>query len=176
MTTLAGWETFYEIVGCSAGALIGLQFVSITLLASRPAVQDRELAGAAFATPTVVHFGAVLLLAGIVSAPWQGVAVAAVLWGLTGLVGILYGVVVAQRMGKQPAYKPVFEDWQFYAVLPLAAYITLLASAAGSRSNAGAALFGVGGAALTLLFTGIHNAWDAATYHVFVKAPSPGED
>jgi hypothetical protein len=30
-------------------------------------------------------------------------------------------------------------------------------------------LFGVGTAALLLLFIGIHNAWDAVTYHVFVK-------
>jgi len=31
------------------------------------------------------------------------------------------------------------------------------------------ALFGIGAAALLLLFIGIHNAWDAVTYHVFVK-------
>ncbi|MGC1451610.1 MAG: hypothetical protein WA830_16385 [Candidatus Sulfotelmatobacter sp.] len=31
------------------------------------------------------------------------------------------------------------------------------------------ALFGVAAAALLLLFIGIHNAWDAVTYHVFVK-------
>jgi len=32
-----------------------------------------------------------------------------------------------------------------------------------------AALFVVGGAALVLLFIGIHNAWDAVSYHVFVN-------
>ncbi len=31
MNPLAGWENFYLIVGSSAGALIGLQFVVITL-------------------------------------------------------------------------------------------------------------------------------------------------
>jgi hypothetical protein len=30
MTALSGWENFYVIVGSSAGALIGLQFVVIT--------------------------------------------------------------------------------------------------------------------------------------------------
>jgi hypothetical protein len=35
MTALAGWESFYVIVGSSAGALIGLQFVVITLIADR---------------------------------------------------------------------------------------------------------------------------------------------
>ena len=34
MTALSAWENFYVIVGSSAGALIGLQFVVITLIAS----------------------------------------------------------------------------------------------------------------------------------------------
>jgi hypothetical protein len=32
-------------------------------------------------------------------------------------------------------------------------------------------MFGVAAAALLLLFIGIHNAWDAVTYHVFVVRP-----
>ena len=36
MQELEGWESFYVIVGSSAGALIGLQFVVMTLLADRP--------------------------------------------------------------------------------------------------------------------------------------------
>ena len=36
MNVLAGWENFYVIVGSSAGALIGLQFVVITLIADMP--------------------------------------------------------------------------------------------------------------------------------------------
>lgn len=34
-----GWENFYVIVGSSAGALIGLQFVVITLVAAMPIVE-----------------------------------------------------------------------------------------------------------------------------------------
>jgi len=60
MTALAGWENFYVIVGSSAGALIGLQFVVITLIAEMPIAQGQAQAGDAFATPTIVHFGAVL--------------------------------------------------------------------------------------------------------------------
>jgi uncharacterized membrane protein HdeD (DUF308 family) len=40
------------------------------------------------------------------------------------------------------------------------------------RSSAGALIglqFVVGAATLLLLFVGIHNAWDAVTYHVFIK-------
>ena len=38
MTALEGWENFYVIVGSSAGALIGLQFVVMALVADRPRV------------------------------------------------------------------------------------------------------------------------------------------
>jgi len=37
-------------------------------------------------------------------------------------------------------------------------------------------LFGVGAAALLLLFIGIHNAWDGVTYHVFVNKPDVNKD
>ena len=72
MTALAGWENFYAIVGSSAGALIGLQFVVITLIADRPIASGQAQAGSAFATPTIVHFGAVRLSA-VLSAPWHGI-------------------------------------------------------------------------------------------------------
>ena len=169
MTALSVWENFYVIVGSSAGALIGLQFVVLTLIASRPIGGGTAQAGHAFATPTIVHFGAVLLLAGMLSAPWQAIAPAAVLWGLLGFSGIVYAAVVARRMRRQVAYKPVVEDWLFHLLLPLAAYITLAVTAFAAGSHVREALFGIGAAALLLLFVGIHNAWDAVTYHVFVN-------
>src|SRR5438105_5975764 len=121
MTALAGWENFYVIVGSSAGALIGLQFVVMTLLADAPVAQADAQAGKAFGTPNVVHFGVVLLLSALVSAPWPGIAVVAALWSLMGLGGVLYSGVVARRMRRQRAYRPVFEDWLFHVLLPLAA-------------------------------------------------------
>ena len=167
MTELAGWENFYVIVGSSAGALIGLQFVVMTLITEMPAVRDVERAGAAFATPTIVHFGTVLLLSAVISAPWQGVIVPAVACGVVGLIGMVYSIIVARRMRTQAAYKPVVEDWLFHFLLPLASYATLAVSAYAARSSAAEAAVGVAAAALLLLFIGIHNAWDAVTYHVF---------
>ncbi len=169
MTATAGWENFYVIVGSSAGALIGLQFVVITLIADMPIAEGGAQASSAFATPTIVHFGAVLLLSAVLCAPWRRIGTAAVLWGLVGLTGILYEIIVARRMRVQVAYTPELEDRLFHLLLPFAAYATLAISAFAARSNVGAALFCVGAAALLLLFIGIHNAWDAVTYHVFVK-------
>ena len=60
-----------------------MQFVVMTLIAERPAQRAAE-AGAAFATPTIVHFCAVLLLSALVRVPWSAVMPAVLLWGATG--------------------------------------------------------------------------------------------
>ena len=167
MPALAAWDGFYVVVGSAAGALIGLQFVVMTLIAGRPS-RDAAAAGAAFATPTIVHFGAALFLAAILHAPWQTIEVPAALGGFLGFSGVVYALVVARRMRKQGAYKPVFEDWLFHAVLPLLAYSLLAMSSVAAPALTVQALFGVGAAALVLLFTGIHNTWDSLTHHVLV--------
>jgi uncharacterized membrane protein len=171
MTALDGWENFYVIVGSSAGALIGLQFVVLTLIAERPPLRVAE-AGAAFSTPSVVHFGVVLLLSAVLSAPWHAIGPVAIFWGLVGLSGIAYAVVVARRMRVQTTYRPIFEDWLFHLLLPLVAYGFLAVSAYVAQSHARSALFLVGATTLLLLFVGIHNAWDAVTYHLYKNPTS----
>jgi len=166
---LAGWENFYAIVGSSAGALIGLQFVVMALVANVPRTRGQAQAGDAFATPTIVYFATVLLLSAALSAPWHSIGGAALLLGLLGLSGVVYAVIVIRRLRVQTLYQLEFEDWLFRGLLPFAGYTTLAASAYVARAKAREAMFGVGAAALLLLFIGIHNAWDAATYHVFVK-------
>lgn len=168
MTPFGGWQNFYVIVGSSAGALIGLQFVVMALVADLPRTPGQAQAGHAFATPNIVHFGAVLFLAAALCAPWYGIGAAAVGWGLLGLGGVVYALIVARRLRAQTAYQPVFEDWLFHALLPCTSYATLAATACVARAHPRGALFGVAAAALLLLFIGIHNAWDAVTYHVFV--------
>jgi len=167
MSELARWGSFYAIVGSAAGALIGLQFVVMTLIAQRPRIPARE-AGAAFGTPTIVHFSAALLLSAFSRVPWPTIAIATFLFGLMGAGGMAYTVIVARRMRKQEVYRPDFEDWLFHLVLPLVAYIMLAASPFAARLHVREALFGVGASTLLLLFIGIHNAWDAVAYHVFV--------
>jgi hypothetical protein len=164
---LAAWDGFYVIVGSAAGALIGLQFVVMTLIAEKPPVRGAE-AGAAFGTPTIIHFGTTLLLSALLHAPWPTIAPAAALCGLVGVGGAGYVVVVARRMRNQDVYEPEFEDWLFHLALPLAAYAVLAVSSLAAFSYTREALFGVGAAALLLLFIGIHNAWDAVAYHVYV--------
>lgn len=169
MTAFSDWENFYVIVGSSAGALIGLQFVVITLIADLPVSYGSAQAGSAFATPTIVHFCAVLLLAAMLSAPWREIVAPTILLGLMALGGLIYTALVTRLMWSQTAYRPEFEDWMFHAVLPLLAYAILGVSAYASHVYLHEALFGIALTALLLLFVGIHNAWDAVTYHVFVQ-------
>jgi len=175
MSELTEWESFYVIVGSSAGALIGLQFVVMTLIAEMPPLRLAE-AGAAFATPTIVHFGSALLLSALLSAPWQAITLAAALWGLLGLSGAVYAMIITRRMRVQTAYRPLFEDWLFHAVLPLAAYALLVILAFAALYSTREALFGVGAAALLLLFISIHNAWDSIAYLVYVKKQDSDRD
>lgn len=169
MTALDGWENFYVIVGSSAGALIGLQFVVLTLVGDMPITGATTQAVNAFTTPSVVHFGVVLFLSAVVSAPWEGMKVVGIIWGLVGLGGIIYSLIVTRRLRTQTIYKPVFEDWLFHSLLPLAAYTALAVSAGLVHACQRPALFLVAGTALLLLFIGIHNAWDIVSYHVFVQ-------
>jgi hypothetical protein len=169
MPVLHGWESFYAIVGASAGALIGLQFVLLTLIAMTPVERAHALASGAFGTPTVVHFGVVLSVSAFASAPLESTAVVASLWGLIGLGGVVYSAVVARRMRAQNAYKPVLEDWLFYVLVPCVAYVLLAGAALGMRSDVRVPSLVGGAATLLLLLVGIRNAWDAVTHYVFVR-------
>ena len=171
MPELAAWDSFYVIVGAAAGALIGLEFVVITLISDKPSLRD---AGGveAFAPPTIVHFSIALFLSALVRAPWHAITSVAILWGITGIVGMAYMLIVARRMRKQTVYRPQLEDWLLRVVLPLAAHLVLVLAAIAAPFHERAALFGVGAASLVLLFTGIHNAWDDISYHVIAKGTS----
>jgi hypothetical protein len=170
MPDFAEWESFYVIVGGSAAALIGLQFVVMTLIAERPPRGVLE-ASAAFNTPTIVHFSVVLLLSAVMRIPWHAITALATGWGLVGAGGMIYTSVVIRRMLSQPAYKAQFEDWAAHAILPLAAYAALEVCAFEASSHPIEALLVVAGAVLMLLFVGIHNAWDAVAYYVLVVMP-----
>src|SRR5947199_10254850 len=98
VSLLTTWENFYVIIGSSAATLTGLMFVVITLIAGvRVRVSSPSGALGAFSTPNVVHFGAALLVAAILSAPWPALWPAALLLGLSGLGGLSCIVIELPR-------------------------------------------------------------------------------
>src|SRR5689334_618938 len=166
MAALDAWDSFYVIVGSAGGALIGLQFVVMTLIAERPPMRVAE-AGSAFTTPGTVHFSMVLLISALLRVPWPAIAPAAIACGLIGAGGVVYTLIVARRMRSQNAYDPDSEDWCFHFLLPLVAYAAPAVSAVAALSHPREALFGIGGGVLLLLFVGIHNTWDGIVFFVF---------
>jgi hypothetical protein len=162
---LSNWESFYVIIGSSAGALTGLQFVVMALIAeSQQRASFREID--AFGTPTIVHFCVVLLISAILSAPWPSLTGADWMLGAVAVWGIAYTIIVLRRARSVTAYQPVLEDWIWHVVLPLLSYAVLLLAAGALMRFSTTALFLTGGVTLLLLFVGIHNAWDTVTFIV----------
>ena len=163
---LSAWGNFYVIVGSSGAALVGVQFVVITLIAAmrmRPMLDSIS----AFATPTVVHLAGALLVSAIMGAPWRSLFPTSVVLAICGLGGLAYGAIVIHRARRQTFYKPVWEDWLWYAILPCSVYAALALAAVFLRTTTQLAEFVIGVAALGLLLIGIHNAWDSVTHIVF---------
>src|SRR5881296_2584001 len=96
---LSPWESFYVIVGSSAAALTGLQFVVMALVSStQRRAGNNEVS--TFSTPTIVHFTAALLIAAILSAPWRALWQPAIALGISGLLGLAYALDVTRRARK----------------------------------------------------------------------------
>ncbi|HEY2374982.1 MAG TPA: hypothetical protein VGH98_03310 [Gemmatimonadaceae bacterium] len=173
---LTEWESFYVIIGSSAAALTGLMFVVITLV-NDSRRRRSEQAVSAYSTPTIVHFGAALLISAIASAPWHGLGAAGLTMGVVGAAGIVYIALVLKMMSNVPdtSYSAVLEDWLFHVILPLIVYLAFLVMAFLLPRHPEPALFGIGGATLLLLFIGIHNAWDIVTFLV-LGPDQPGAD
>jgi len=174
---LSDWQNFYTIMGTAAATLTGLMFVVTTLIAGLDAHLSTLNAGiSAFNTPTVVHFGAVLMLAGILSAPWQTFSSLSLLLGLLALGMVLYLIIVLRRMRRVPNYQSTLEDWLWYMAFPLLAHVLLIVAAFVLPEHPAPALYLVGAAMMLLLLVGIRNAWDMVTFLAVERAHSENKN
>jgi hypothetical protein len=159
---LASWQNFYVIVGSSAGALTGLQFVVITLvMQARAARNMRDIH--AFGTPTVLHFCTALLLSALMTAPWPALASLGLCLGICGAVGVTYSFRIVWH-ARKAAYRPDLEDWIWYTVLPLLGHLLLVGAAILLWWNAAWSFSMVAADTLVFLFLGVHNSWDTVTF------------
>ncbi len=159
---LASWQNFYVILGSSAGALTGLQFVVITLIMqARVGSSMRDIR--AFGTPTTMHFCTALLISALMTAPWQTLASLGLCLGVGGVVGIAYSLRIIWH-ARGAAYQPDLEDWGWYIVLPLLGHVAVVGAAVLLLRNAMWSLGMIAAAALTFLFVGVRNSWDTVTF------------
>ena len=175
LSPFAAWESFYVIVGSSAAALTGLQFVVIVLGAEIRA-QTSSTVTRAFGTPTIVHFCMVLLLSAILSAPWPGLSLPGLGLSVCGVAGAVYTLLAIRHARRQRDYMPVLEDWIWHFTLPSIAYAMLFVAAIELRRHLAPSLFVIGATALLLLFVGIHNSWDSVIYIATERRQKPPEE
>ena len=173
-SALKEWSDFYVIIGSSAGALTGLQFVTMALISEKEAARS-NLEIRAFGTPTIVHFCAALIISAVACAPWHSVTSVAASLGILGAGGLAYALNVIRHARKQTAYAPDAEDWCWYVGFPATAYATLLVTATELIWHPIGSLFVVAGVAMALVLIGIHNAWDTVTYIALTWRNSAGE-
>jgi len=167
---LVGWNNFYVIVGSSAAGLTGLTFVVIALVSDSHAVRMSGLR--AFVTPIVMHFGAALWISALLCIPGHTAVSVAACMIVSGAILSAYGVATTYRMYRGRAtYRPVIEDWIWNAALPSLCYLALLVAGVLAVRHLALGLYLIGAAALTLLFIGVHNAWDLAVW-VTVEGPT----
>lgn len=168
LSPLADWQNFYVIVGTSAATLTGLLFVVVTLVSGAMGRVSSPWSGIRiFSTPNVMHFGAALLIAALLNAPWPVLWPAGLLVGLVGLWGVIYVFIVLWEVRRRLlGYQLVFSDWLWYTLLPLIAYTALLVAGILLPISAALALFVIAAATLLLVIMGIRNAWDVVTYMV----------
>src|SRR3954468_19946570 len=111
MSAFEDWQSFYTIVGSASGSLIGLQFVMLSLVKDKPSSPE---ASRAFGSPTIVHFSTALVVAATMRMPWHEAFAPAVVCGIVGLCGVIYGLLVVRRVRRQNEYEPNARDWCFY--------------------------------------------------------------
>jgi hypothetical protein len=167
---LEAWSNFYVIVGSSAAGLTGLTFVVIALVSDAQGVRMSGLR--AFVTPIVMHFGSALWLSAVLCIPGHTAVSVAACMMVSGAILSAYGATTTYRMYRGRAlYNPVLEDWIWNATLPSLCYLGLLVAGVLALQRTALALYIIGAAALTLLFVGVHNAWDLAVW-VTVEGPA----
>jgi hypothetical protein len=166
-----GWENYYLMIGSSAGALIGLMFVVMTLTAGRDPA-ELERGKHLYTSPIVWHLGVILVLSGAASVPgitskFFGFSTAALAvlgfgWGIRSAVGISWRPVGSDSAGF---------DMFWYGVAPAFVYVGLGIAALGLIWGASWGAAAIAAGLMALLLVSIHAEWDLVTY----LAPTAGQ-
>ena len=159
-----GWENFYLIVGPSAGALIGLMFVVITLTAGRER-DDTEQGKHYYTSPVVWHLGVVLLLSGAAVAPGMGARLFGAVSGGLALLGIAMAArsAVGIARTRMTGADSLFDMW-WYGIIPGVVYVGLGGAGVAMFCGFGWAAAAVAAALMALLLVSIHAEWDLVTF------------
>jgi len=169
---LQRWHDSYLLTGGAAAMLVGLMFVAI-LLGSQ-LITPQSLPGLRmFATPTIIHFVYVLVIATVAVVPTLTRPPLGIPLAVTGLLSIAPASRAVPFMQEQRRANLIDrEDLVWYLVTPSINYLLLGATGIGLLRGAPEALNGLACASIVLLVNGIRNAWDLVLWFA-VRTQSP---
>ena len=149
------WDGFYALAGSTAGTLIGLIFVVITLGIDHTQKGDEHRVRL-FVTPVLVYFASLLVIA-MVMVPPLSAASRALALGAIGSAGLAYVMNLWMLSHRTMRFEGQRIIW--HVAVPLASYTLITASAAGWALEApfANALCALG--VTILLVTALRNTW-----------------
>jgi hypothetical protein len=158
-----GWENYYLMIGSSAGALIGLMFVVVTLTAGRDP-KELERGKKLYTSPIVWHLAVILVLSGAAAAPVMPVRLFAGIATGLGLLGTMLGIRSAIGISRFFSSTDRAFDAVWYGIAPAVVYVGLVAAGWGMFAGHPWAPAAVGADLMALLLVSIHAEWDLVTY------------
>jgi hypothetical protein len=152
---MGGWGDFFTLAGLTAGMLIGLIFVVITL-GSEHIIEGDEARTRLFITPILVMFISVFLVALATVAPVSA-PVRAIGLGLIGCGGLGYFMNLALTSRRRTDTEDLKLSWN--VLFPIAAFALLATAAAAWALQASFANAICAASVVLLLVTAIRNSW-----------------
>lgn len=166
-----GWENYYLMVGSSAGALIGLMFVVVTLTAGRDRAET-ERGKQLYTSPIVWHLAVILTISGAAAIPTMSTKIFAVAAGGLAILGAGIGIRNAVAIARRPsAPDSAGFDMFWYGVAPAIVYVGLAAAALAMLCGWRWGTTAVAVDLMALLLVSIHAEWDLVTYLAPNAAP-----
>lgn len=170
-----GWENYYLMVGSSAGALIGLMFVVITLTAGRDR-DEVERGKHLYTSPIVWHLAVVLTLSGAAAIPTMSVRFFGFTTGGLALLGVGIGIRSAIGIARNPgAPDAAGFDMFWYGLAPAIVYIGLAGAALGVVRGWPWGTTAIAADLMALLLVSIHAEWDLVTYLAPIAGRRPDD-
>lgn len=149
------WDNFYMLVGGTAGTLIGLIFIVITLGMEHSKAGD-SVRMRLYVTPILVHFTNLLLISLVMVGPTSAMTRALAL-GVIGCAGLAYVANLALMSRRRTDTESRELLWD--VLFPIAGYVLIAAAAAAWSLDAPFAAAIGALAAVLLLVTALRNSW-----------------
>jgi hypothetical protein len=152
------WHEFYILLGTAGATLLALLFVAVSLGTGFLSNKDQR-GTRTFMSPVVIHFTSVFFLSAVCLVPSHGPAFFAVLIATTAGIGVGVSIVISVWVVRTEMtyYLP---DYFAYGLLPVAAYLALVAASVMIYLGQPYALEVLASGLLLLLIVNIRNAWD----------------